>query len=237
MATLLSALETEVRLALNEPVARFWSSAELIGIMNRGIHDLWRGVNDLRLEHFSTLDVTNVSQAASATTLTGVPSDCVRVHMLEPRDLSSSSSNRGIQYVPLPYNDPKFQSARSLSAIDAASGGTVYWVQADAGGPVAAPTIYVAPKLSAAVNLSMTYVPSLAVLTAISTNPVPGESDNAVIAWTVAYARAKERDDRAPDAGWLAIYGSEKQNILVSLSPRQTQEPVVATAMFEELWG
>ena len=99
------------------------------------------------------------------------------------------------------------------------------------------PTIYVAPKLSAAVNLSMTYVPSLAVLTAISTNPVPGESDNAVIAWTVAYARAKERDDRAPDAGWLAIYGSEKQNILVSLSPRQTQEPVVATAMFEELWG
>jgi hypothetical protein len=105
-----------------------------------------------------------------------------------------------------------------------------------AGGPVVAPTVMVAPKVTAAVNLSLTYVPVLGDLTAASANPIPGESDNAIIAWMVAYARAKEREDRAPDPGWLTIYATEKQNLLVSLTPRQDQEPMVASAFFEEYW-
>lgn len=234
MATALSSLETQVRYALNEPTARFWTSAELIGLMNLGVRDLWRGVNDLRQKHFCTVDITNVSLAADAVQLTGVPADCVRVHMLEPRDLSGTTGY--LRFEPLPYNHPKFQAARASDSQDATSGGIVYWDQTDAGGPVGAPTIRCAPKLTAAVNLALTYVPSLAALTAASTNPIPGESDNAIIAWTIAYARAKEREDRAPDAGWLTIYGTEKQNILVSLSPRQDQEPQIASAVFEEMW-
>lgn len=237
MATTLAQLETQVRYLLNEPVASFWSSAELVALINVGCHDLWRSINDLRLKHFTTLDVTNVSLTANATTLTGVPADCVRVHMLEVRDLSSTSANRHLEFIPKPYNDPLFQMARGGTSIDPGSGGIIYWDQGGAGGPVSAPTIYVAPTVSAAVLLALTYVPVLADLTAASANPIPGESDHALVAWTVAYARAKEREDRAPDPGWLTIYGTEKQNILVSLSPRQDQEPIVTTAMFETYWS
>ena len=237
MSTLLSALETQARYYLNAPSSSdtYWSSAELIASANLCCHDLWRAVSDLRGLHICTLDVTNVSLAANATSLTGVPADCVRVHMLEPRDLSSSGTSRGLKFTPKPYNSVDFQSARAQDAVDPSSG-EIFWVQMGAGGPVVAPTVMVAPKVTAAVNLSLTYVPVLGDLTAASANPIPGESDNAIIAWMVAYARAKEREDRAPDPGWLTIYATEKQNLLVSLTPRQDQEPMVASAFFEEYW-
>lgn len=236
MATLLSDLETLVRYHLNEATASFWSSAELVALMNLGAHDLWRGVVDIRAKHICTLDTTNVSLAANATSLTGVPADCVRVHMIEPRDLSSSSASRWLTFRPLVYTDPVFQAARASDAIDPTGGGTIFWDQIGAGGPVAAPTVVVAPKVNTAVNLAFTYAPSLGALTAASSNPIPGESDNALVAWTVAYARAKEREDRSPDPGWLTIYATEKQNLLNVLAPRQDQEPMVASAFFAEYW-
>lgn len=232
MATTLAALEVIARDHLTETTAKYWTSAELIRLMNLGVKDLWRSINDLRQEHFTTLDVTNVTLPAASNTLSGVPADVVRVHMLEVRSLLTSA-HAGLRFEPRPYNDPKFQDARGATAIDPSSGGVIYYALAGAGGPVAAPTVYVAPTVSAAVNLALTYVPSLVTLTSSDNNPVPGESDNALVAWTVAFARAKERDDRTPDPGWLQIYGNEKQNILVSLSPRQDQEPMVATALFE----
>lgn len=237
MSTLLSALETQVRYHLGAPSASdtYWASAELVALMNTGAHDLWRSVVTLGAKHICTLDTTNVYLAASGTSLTGVPADCAKVNMLEPRDMSSSGASRNLQFVPLPYNDPKFQAARSLDAIDPSSG-TIYWDQIGAGGPIAAPTVVVAPMVSSQVLLALTYAPVLGALTAASTNPIPGESDQALIAWTVAYARAKEREDRGPDPNWLAIYATEKQNILVALTPRQDQESQVATAYFEELW-
>jgi hypothetical protein len=87
------------------------------------------------------------------------------------------------------------------------------------------------------VSLRFVYVPTLATMTAASTVPIPGEADNALIAWTVAYARAKERDDRSPDPGWLTVYATEKQHLLQSLGLRQLQEPEYVKAMFEEYWG
>ena len=201
--------------------------------MELGAHDLWRAVNDLHANHFCTRDTTNVTLAASTATLTGVPSDCVRVHMIEPLDLSTSGSHRSLIFEPRPYTDPLFQSARAASAVDPTQGGVIYYDVTGAGGPVSAPTVRVAPTVSAAVSLAFTYVPTLGTLTAASTNPIPGESDNALVAWTVAYARAKERDDRAPDPAWLAMYATEKQNIVVSLTPRQDQALEIATALFE----
>lgn len=233
MATPLSALEVIVRDHLTETTAKFWSSAELVRLMNLGVKDLWRSINDLRQNHFTTRDITNVTLAVSGSTLTGVPADVVRVHMLEVLD--PTGAHGGLRFEPLPYTDLKFQAARAAAAIDPSSGGVIYFDIGGAGGPVAAPTVFVAPPVTAAVSIAMTYVPSLATLTTSDNNPVPGESDNALVAWTVAFARAKERDDRAPDPGWLQIYGNEKQNILVSLAPRQDQEPQVATAFFETL--
>ncbi len=232
MATLLSALETAVRYHLRESTASFWSSAEIVSHLNSGIKDLWRSVSDLGQEHFLTIDITNVSQAASALTLTGVPADVHKVYLIEPRDLSSTSTSGGLIYRPKDYNHPDFQSARSLAA-QCPSNRTVLYSVITAGGPVAAPTIYVAPKLNAAVNLTLVYVPVQATLTAAGTNPIPGESDNALIALAVSFCRAKEREESSPDPEGLAVYATEKQNLLTSLTPRQVQEPQYVEGVFE----
>lgn len=234
MATLLSALETQVRYHLHETTASFWTSVEIVAHLNSGIKDLYRAIVDLGQEHFLTVDATNVSQAASATTLTGVPADVYKVYLVEPRDISSTTSNQGLIYRPKDYNDPEFVAARSLTDQDPTNR-TVLFAIVSAGAPVAAPTIYVAPTLDTAVNLRLVYVPVVATKVAANDNPIPGESDNALIAWAVAFARAKEREEASPDPEWLAIYATEKQNILTSLTPRQTQEPDVVPA-FLEAW-
>ncbi len=234
MATTLTSLETQIRRHLVETTASFWSSAEIVDILNLGIKDLYRSVVDLGQSYFLTNDVTLVSQAANATTLTGVPADVYKIFLIEPRTLTSTST-QGPLYRPLKYNHPAFANARSLSSQDPTNL-TVYYDLIGQGAPVAALTVQVAPAVSSAVNLRFIYVPVLAAVAAAGNNPIPGESDNALIAWVIAFARAKEREERAPDAEWLAVYATEKANLLTSLTPRQTQEPEYAEAMFEAFW-
>lgn len=213
----------------------FWSSAELIDLENSGIRDLWRDIVDLKQEHYLTIDTTNVSLAANSSTLTGVPTDVHKVYLIEPRDLSVNGSNHGLLFKPLDYNDSMFQLARSRDAIDPTND-TIYYAIHQQGAPVAAPTILVAPKVTSAVNISFCYCPTLGALTAASTVPIPGEADNAIVAWTVAFARAKEREDHSPDPSWLAVYAAEKAHLLQSLGLREYQEPSYAHAMFDEYW-
>ena len=235
MATLLSAIETQARRHLVETTASFWSSAELIDIEAAGIRDLWRDIVDLKGEHFFTVDITNVSLAANTSTLTGLPSTIHKVYLIEPRDTSSTGSNNGLLFKPKDYNHSDFQLARAQADIDP-SNAIIYYAITQAGGPVGALTIYVAPQVTSAVNLSFVYVQTLGDFTAASNNPIPGESDQALIAWTVAFARAQERENRSPDPEWLAVYATEKQHLLQSLGLRQTQEPTYVDAMFYEYW-
>jgi hypothetical protein len=216
----------------------FWTDAELLNIATRGATDLWAAILDLHQEHFKTEDDTNVSLAAEATSLTGVPSDLFRVSVIEPRDLTTSNSQRFIKFVPLDFNHPNFEAARAMSSFDTNTQLTIYYCITGAGSPIAAPTIRVAPKISSALNLRLVYVPTLGAssLATTSNNPIPGESDNALIAWTVAFARAKEREDRSPDSAWLGVYSTEKQSLLTRLTPRQTQEPEIVEGMFESYW-
>jgi len=232
MATLFSALLPTVRLRLIETTAKFWTDAELYDIMFAGARDLWRDVVDLKQEHYLTIDITNVSLAASATQLTGVPADVHKVYMIEPRDLSESGASHNLVFKPLDYNHTSFQAARATAAIDPASG-IIYFAVTGQGSPVAAPVIKTAPMVNSAVNLAFSYVPSLGTLTSASTLPIPGEADNAIINWTVAHARAKEREDRSPDPAWLSMYATEKTHILQSLGLRQVQEPSYVEALFE----
>ena len=51
--------------------------------------------------------------------------------------------------------------------------------------------------------------------------PLPGHPDYALMCFTIAYARSREREDRSPDPTWLAHYSSHKSNIIGSLTPRQ----------------
>lgn len=238
MATLLTTIRANARKVLLEDTASFWSDDELSKIIIDGIKDLWGAIVDLHQEHYATDDSTNVSMAASSSSLTGVPADVFRVLLIEPRDLTSSASGRNIRFVPRDYNSPEFESARAMSSQDPSNGLVIYYAVWGAGAPVGAPTIKVAPQISSALNLRLVYIPSLAdsLFNDFDTdnNPIPGESDNALKAWCIAFARAKERDDRSPDPNWLAIYANEKQSILTRLTPRQEQEPEYVVGMFDE---
>lgn len=232
MASTLSTLIASARTRLIETTARFWTDAELLDLLQLGVRDLWKAVKDTNQDYFLTIDETNVSLAADSFVLTGVPTDVAVVRSIEPRH---SSSLVDCFFRPKNYTHPAFAQARRAPAQDP-NGVTIWYHPIAAGAPVAAPTIQVAPKVTAAVPLLLAYIPTIATLTTASTNPIPGETDNALIAWTVAYARAKEREDRSPDPEWLAIYGTEKSNLLVSIAPRQEDEPKVADAMFELDW-
>jgi hypothetical protein len=236
MASTIASLIAIARSHLNEEAEvtdGAWTDAQLAALANLAVHDLWRAINDNFQNYFLTIDTTNVYQAASGVVLTGVPADVGIVRGLEPL---VPRSYPGLIYVARDYNGIDFARARALSSQDPSSGGQICYALRGAGAPVGAPSIDVAPAVSARVNLRLTYVPTLAAVTALGTNPIPGESDNAIVAWMVAYASAKQNDDQTPNAGWLALYGTEKQNMLVSLTPRQTEDDEYAEAMFQDEW-
>lgn len=237
MATDIAELIDIIRNHLNEPeedlVNGFWTDDELAAHIDKGARDLWRAINDNFQNYFITIDATNVSLAANSSTLTGVPSDVSIIRGLEVRDLANS---RGVVFEHRDYMHPDMQRARGLSAQDPSYGLKIFYCITGAGSPIAAPTIHVAPQINAALNLRLVYVPTLTAIDPDDSNPIPGESDNALVAWGVAYALAKQNEDQKPDAGWLSIYATEKKNLLTSLTPRQTEDEEVAEAFFEDIW-
>ena len=235
MPTLASAIETLARQRLVETSASFWTSAELISIMDLGHKDLWRDTVDLKQEHYLTVNDSDVSLSASTSTLTGVPSDVHKVYLIEPRDVSSDSANAGLIFTPMDFNHASVRMARTLDAADPTNT-NIYYSITGQGGPVNAPTIRVAPQVTSQVLLTFTYVPTLTTLVSTAPILIPGEADAALVAWTVAFALAKEREDKSPDPNWLAVYSTEKQHLMQSLGLRQYQEAQTADAVFEQFW-
>lgn len=220
---------------LLESTASYWTDDELAVILVNGANDLWRAIVDLYEHHFITLDETNVTLAASTPYLAGVPADVYRVVSIEPRVLGDSNPNLGLIFKPRDWNHPDFVTARGASTISAQNN-EIFYCLFGVGGPISAPVIRVSPRVSAAVSLTLAYNYTLSTtLTKASTNPIPGASDNALKAWLTAYAKVKDRDDSAPDPEWLAIYGTEKTNLIKQLAPRQIQEPEVAEAFLADL--
>lgn len=216
---------------------QFWTDDELFGHYRAGAAELWRAIIDLHEEHFSTTDITNVSVAASTEALAGVPADCFRVLTIEPRDITDSGTYATLRFDPADYRSNNYQRARARGTIDPSEGGRIYYAIENAGSPVAAPTIKIAPKLSTAVPLLMQYVPTLSATLALTdNNPIPGESDEALRAFIIAHALAKDREDRTPDANWLAIFSTEKKSICVAATPRQEQEPIVVPGIFDDYY-
>lgn len=233
MATTLQTLVDVSRRHLIETTASFWSDAELVALLNRGVRDLWRAIND-NFQNYNFTTVTTVTQASGASVLSSVPTNCSIILGIEP---ASRATYPNLHYRPKDYVHPDFSNARAADAFQPESGGTIWYDRVNAGAPVAAPTIEVAPSLTATLSLRLTYIPTIgAELVIGDPNPIPGESDNALIAWCVAYARAKEREDRSPDPSWIAVYGTEKQNILASLTPDQHDEEDITEALFEGYW-
>lgn len=237
MATDIADLISQVRRNLNEEdedlTNGYWSDDEIAFHIDKGARDLWRAINDNYQNYFITVDETNVSLAASSSTLTGVPADVAILRGIEARSLSSRP---GVVFEHRDYMHPDFQRARSIAAQDPSSGLKIFYDIHGAGAPTGAPTIRVAPQLNTALTLSLIYVPTLTAITPDDTNPIPGESDAALVAWATAYCLGKQTEEQQPDGTWMTIYGNEKKNILTSLTPRQTEDETVAEAFFEDLW-
>lgn len=220
-------------------IDKYWSDEELFGIYKRGATDLWGAIIDLHQEHYLTIvNDGSVSLQSNATQLSGVPADLFRVYLIEPIDPLTNQC----AFVPRPYNHIEQINARGQTltvSFSPVSGVNVFYCVAGVGAPNNTPVIYTAPKVSSAVTLSLAYVPILGVQNwklETATNPIPGESDNALIAWIAAYARSKERDDRMPDPAWLAVYNTEKQALLTRMKPRQEQEAQYADGNFDSYW-
>lgn len=220
---------TAARDKLLEGTESFWTDAELLRHLNFGIKDLWRSISDNQQDYFFTT-ATGITMAASTGTLTGLPTDIAKVLAIEPVSMESYPA---LKFFPRKYNDPEMQKNRALPAQDPSCTGPIFYAITGAGAPIGAPTIYVAPIISSAVSLRLVYTPTTPSILAANSNPVPGESDDALVAWVVAHALGREREDRKPDPDWLAKYATEKTNILTFLTPRQEDEPDYAEAVFE----
>ena len=213
---------------------KFWSDDELFGYAKNGTTDLWKAIIDLHHEHFLTLNSTDVSLPSGVNQLAGVPTDTFRVYLIEPTNPNTTAC----QFVPRAVNNRDFVSARwqGLQApVTPSRGVIIYYCLTGVGAPNNAPVILTAPATSSAMALNFWYVPILGVAQyalATATNPIPGESDQALIAWIIAYMRGKEREDRSPDPAWLSVYATEKGNLLTSLTPRQEQEAEHVESIF-----
>lgn len=243
MPTPLSAIVARTRDVILAPLVQigsvapdtFWADAELLNHVIAGCRDLWRAIVDLHQEHYLKVDPTGVSAPAQGDRLIGVPTDLLRVLMLAPRDQTSR-----IEFKPRRYTSSDFQTALRRTAIDPSENSRLFYAVANAGSPVGAPDIYIAPALSTAIPLRLVYVPTLpGTLNGDSINPIPGESDQALMNWCAAFALGKQNPDGTytPDAGWLNLYSTEKQAILIVSEPRQEQQPVVMQGVFDELFG
>lgn len=231
-------LITQVRNQLVETTARFWTNVELLAIMKLGIADLWGAILDLHQDHFLYVNNTDVVLRANATQIDGVPSDCFRIQLIEPRDTTVNAAGHQVLFIPAKYKSQEFIVARTQPSQDPASipSRVIYYTPVGLGPPAEPMRIMTGPMINADLNLRLTYTP---LVTIAETNPIPGLSDNALKAWTIAYARAKETEDRQPDIGWLKVYATEKQEILTRLTPRQEQEVEVVEDVFQgfgSLW-
>lgn len=228
---LASALIGHVRVHLVEPTPFYWTDAELLVHLNLGVKDLWRAISDNFQDYFFAVN-EGVSLEAGDLTLTNVPANVAKVIGIEPL----TGGEQALVFVPRSYTHHDMAIARLGGGSDPQGVSTIYYAMTGAGAPVGAPTIHVAPRLSARLGLRLVYLPTVPALTLTPTdspNPVPGESDDALICWTVAHGLAREREDRRPDPDWLVKYGNEKTNILTFLTPRQNDEPDVVEGLFE----
>jgi hypothetical protein len=202
--------------------------------INGGIADLWRAINAQYQDYYFTTDPAAATIPANTGTVSGVPTDVAIIRGVEA---VTPTNYPYLQFQFKPFTDPRVASARSQDAQDPTQVGTVYLSVTGLGAPAGSPTIYVAPQLSAAVPIRLTYIPTLPAKTVADNNPIPGQSDKALEFWALAYSRAKLQEDQAPDPSWLALYATEKQNILTALAPRQEQDDSVVVGMFEAEWG
>jgi hypothetical protein len=228
------------RVHLNDPNKTFWSDAELLVHLNAGAKDCWRHVQNLLQDYFfQIIEDGTVTQDVNATTLTIATSPTPKIYKIQGIEPVTQANYPALNYFPRKYMHPDMVRARTADAVDPGSCGPAYYAIAGRGND-ALPTIYVAPKFTAQVPIRLVFTPGIGTLLIGDANPIPGESDQALENFIVAYAKPKETDEDGagqnpgtPDAGWLAMYKAERDSMCVSLDPRQEDQPDVAEGVHE----
>lgn len=210
---------------LHDETSVNWDDDELLGHARKGISRLWRRIVDVYENHFLTIDSEHAFIDANATQISGIPDDCYRVVLVEPRVIGPSSLNPGLVFKPKKWQDPMFLNARATSPI-APTEGIIYYQLHEQGPPIGPPVVRIGPAISSSMLLTIAYNQRLPVETydEDTDNPIPGDSDHALTCWIVAHAKTKDREDQRPDRGWLDDFDTELATILTSLAPRQVQE-------------
>jgi hypothetical protein len=232
MPTTLQTILTDARAAINAQSDPFWSDPEILRYINRGIADVRRSINQTHQDYHFELDVT-VEHQPGVDTLVNVPADCGVIYGLEVVDRAAHP----LLYVRKDWQHASFQDARQRSGLDPLTGGIIYYTATGVGAPLAAPTIRVAPPVSAVVTLRLTYQPVPDITLGLSDNvPLPANADEALIQWTVAYMVGRQRPDQQPDATRMGLYNVEVQKIMVAIAPRDESETRTVEPLFEEYW-
>ena len=233
MPTKMSTIVGRVRIKLQETTARFWTDAEILEECNACVKDLWRAINMTHQNYWLKVEENLMTIVANTSVVAGVPADMTTLKGIEVTDEDSN-----LKFVYKDYNHPDFVAARASEAIDIEATDNIYVAVVNRGAPVGAPTIYIAPQVSSALTLRVSYIPTEPDLTLYDDNPIPGESDKAIRDWAISHCMAKINDEtKAPNAEWLALYSTEKQNILEFLLPRHDMDPICVEAVFEREWG
>ena len=244
MPTPLGAIVSRTRTQILAPLVQsgaisrdeFWTDDELLAHTIAGCKDFWRAIVDLHQDHFVKIN-TQLFLPAAADALVGVPPDLFRILVLHP--LTTGDSGTPIRFRRASLTSTDFTTAMTRAPLDGSNGGLVYYALVNAGSPVMTPEIQVAPRVSGRVACRLVYVPTLPPLSAESINPIPGESDHALMAWTAAYALGKQNPDGtfAPDTTWLQVYSTEKGSILVVTEPRDASSPSIIRGVFDDTYG
>lgn len=231
MATEVKDIIRQVRTRLGGKTTGTWPDADLRDYFRHGCLDLWGAILDVHGGHY--IEEKRVVLKANESTIGDVPENCFRVQFIEPWNTTSSGDWPDLKFTPKRYNSEDFRAARSLDATDVGSAEEILYDVTGVGAPIQAPLIRIAPQITTDLTLRLAFNPTVVIA---DYNPIPGESDNALIAWVTAWARSRERQDRMPDPGQLAIYATEKQSILTRMDPRQEQEPPEVVGLFDHLW-
>lgn len=232
MPTRMSTIIARAREKLQEETARFWTDAELLHDGNAGIKDLWRSINMTKQDYWLKVDENSMTLVADTMTVQGVPSDFTTLKGIEPSD---PDCNLKFEY--RDFNHDDFILARASDSLDTDDTDTIFVAVVNRGSPISAPTIYIAPTVSDTLALRVSYIPSQPDVALVDDNPIPGESDKAIECWIIAYAMAKISESKAPNAEWLALYATEKSNIVEFLIPRHKMQPLSVEPFFKREWG
>lgn len=231
MATTLSTLISRARDFLVATGDTYWSDAELLAHAQAAIEDLWKAVLAAGQKHI----ITSTASTLSANVLsTDLPLDFGRMWGVE---VTNPTTNVNVIFTKKSYFSAEFQAARFADAVEPRHQTILYDLMNQGGPTDTTATLKTAPKVSSDMAITIWYTPTISALTTASTNPIPGHSDNAVVAWIVAFARAKEREDRAPDSEWVTIYSTEKTNLTNTvLEPRDAEAQEHVEGLFESYW-